>query len=191
MGTKNLDFLKRQARKQTIVVSAWVVFVLACVLMAGLEGFTLESLAGNGTLTPWSYLPFISSQELPVSWYGIVRAPVNDWPTIRENLGGSVVDLIVYPYTPLSNIIASLDSAEALEYQVVFHIYDGGTHTNKPWYVDVNGQWVFLQYAIDMLQAVSDHPAIFAIYALHEPLDEGEAYVSVERQRELFGKIEA
>jgi uncharacterized repeat protein (TIGR01451 family) len=186
MGTNNLDFLKRQARKQTIVVSAWVVFVLACVLMAALEGFTLETLAENGNLTPWSYLPFISSQELPVSWYGIVRAPVNDWPTIRENLGGSVVDLIVYPYTPLSNIIASLDSAEALEYQVVFHIYDGGTNTNKPWYLDVDEQWVFPQYAIDMLQAVSDHPAIFAIYALHEPLDEGEAYVSVERQRELY-----
>lgn len=176
----------KQASKQSGVTFARVVFVLACILMAATEGFTLETLAENGTLTPQSCLPFISRQELPVSWYGIVRALVDDWSTIRENLGGSVVDLIVHPYTPLSDIIASLDSAEALEYQVVFHLYDDNTNTKKPWYLDANGQWVFPQSAIDILQAVSDHPALFAIYALHEPLDAGEAYVSVEQQRELY-----
>ncbi len=100
-----------------------------------------------------------------------------------------MVDLIVYPYIPLSDIIASLDSAEALEYRIVFHIYDDNTNTNKPWYLDADGQWVFPQSAIDMLEAVSDHAALLAIYALHEPLDEGAAYVSVEQQRELYQLI--
>ena len=193
----------RQASKRAVGFVGGAVFVMACIpiLMAASGGFIFETLAADGALTLRAYVPLISGQELSTptptntsppslqpstSWYIVARAPAGDWPTIRENLGGSVVDLIVYPYTPLSNIIASLDSAEALEYQVLFHIYDGHTNTNKPWYLDADEQWVFPQSAIDMLQAVSDHPALFAIYALHEPLDEGGAHVSVERQRELY-----
>jgi len=203
----------RQASKQTVGIFAGVVFVIACVLMAASGGSAFETLAANGTLTPWVYLPFIGKQgastptptgtpatptatgtptsapPASTSWYGIVRAPVEDWPTIRENLGGAVVDLVVRPYTPLNDITASLDSAQALGYQVIFHIFDGDTDTNKPWYLDVDGQWIFPQHAVDILQAVSDHPAVFAIYALHEPLDGGVTYVGVEQQQALYSLL--
>lgn len=175
----------KQASKQSKAAFVRGVFLLACILMAATGNSTLATRTENGTLTPWACPPFTDRHKSSI-WYGVVRTPVNDWPIIRENLGGSVVDLIVYPYTPLSDIITSLDSADALEYQVVFHIYDSSTSTNKPWHLDTNGRWVFPQFAIDILQAVSDHPAMFAVYALHEPLDEGEAYVSVEQQRELY-----
>jgi len=154
--------------------------------MATLEHLALETTAKDEDATRQSSLPSISRREQSASWYGITRAPASEWQTIGENLGGAVVDLIAYPYTPLSDIISSLDSAEVLEYRVVFHIYDGDRDTNTPWYLDADEQWVFPQAAIETLQAVSDHPALLAIYALHEPLDEGEAYVSVEQQRELY-----
>ncbi|RLC64929.1 MAG: hypothetical protein DRI80_00120 [Chloroflexota bacterium] len=173
--------------------SIWtlVIFAMACVPAAVSGGCAFEAAptapAASATLTPWTYLPYTSRQTLSaLTWYGITRAPVDDWPTIKENLGGSVVDLIVYPYTPLSEILTSLDSADSLAYQVVFHIYDGDTPTNNPWYLNAADEWVFPQSAIDTLEAVSDHPALLAVYALHEPLDEGEAHVPVEKQRELY-----
>jgi hypothetical protein len=193
----------RQAGKQAVGIFAGVVFATACILMVASGGFTFETLA-DGTLSPCAYLPFISKGESSTltptntptptpqpskSWYGVARAPVDDWPAIRQNLGGSVVDLIVRPYTPLGDIIASLDSAEAVGYRVVFSIYDDNTSINKPWYLDPDGQWVFPQSAIDMLGAVSGHPAMFAVYALHEPLDGGETYVGVEQQQALYNLL--
>jgi len=182
----------RQSSKHAAGVFAGIVLVVVLFLLVVSEGSTIETLAADATLTPWAYLPFISRRGLPVphpSWYGVVRAPVADWPIIRQNLGGTVIDLMVGPHTLLSDIVASLDNAQALGYQVIFHIYDGDTDTNKPWYLDGSGQWVFPQSAIDMLQGVSDHPAMFAVYALHEPLDGGVTYVGVEQQQALYSLL--
>lgn len=59
-----------------------------------------------------------------------------------------VLDPAVQPSTPLDDIIASLDLAQVLGYQVIFHIYNGDADTNLPWYLDSSGQWVFPQSGI-------------------------------------------
>ena len=139
------------------------------------------SLTDTPAPTPWLSTP----------WYGIVRTSVDDWPALRENLGGAVVDLVARPGTPLGEIIASLDRAQAQGYRVIFHIYDAGTTTKKPWYLDNSGQWVFPQSAIDTLHTVSQHPAVFAVYALHEPLDRDGTYATVEQQQALYDLLKA
>jgi hypothetical protein len=56
--------MKRIDRESSIVV-AGAVFVVACLLIAASGGSTFEAVAANGTLTPWAYLPFVSRQEPP------------------------------------------------------------------------------------------------------------------------------
>jgi len=187
----------KQVQERVGLLTSTVLMLMLITLACSLQPAGTPVSTGTPeptTLTNAPVSPTPTSIPTPIpqpstSWYGVVRASVNDWPTIRENLGGSVVDLVVQPSAPLSDIIASLDSAQALGYRVIFHIYDRHTPTRKPWYLDGSWQWVFPQYAVDVLRAVSDHPAIFAIYALHEPFDSSDYYAGVEEQQALYALL--
>jgi uncharacterized repeat protein (TIGR01451 family) len=152
-------------------VARWALVTLTGVAFTG----TLLLPGGQGT-------QITSATESP--WYGIRRVPMEDMQTVAHNLGGTVVELTVRSETA-DQINAMLDGIEALGYQAVLNMYTRTTETKRPW--DWNGsQWVFPQSAIETLQGVAHHPALLAIYALHEPLDQGGSYVPVEQQRELY-----
>jgi hypothetical protein len=129
----------------------------------------------------------VSAQPLSTAayaWYGIRRVPMDDIQTVADNLGGTVLEMAVRPQTA-DEINVMLDQVEASGYDVILNIYTHTTSTNRPWDWDGN-EWVFPQSTIEMLQGIAHHPALFAIYALHEPLDEDGVYVPIEPQRELY-----
>jgi uncharacterized repeat protein (TIGR01451 family) len=117
------------------------------------------------------------------TWYGIRRIPFDDMQTVADNLGGAVVELTVGSETA-DQINVRLDQLEALGYQAILNMYTNTTPTRRPWYWE-GSEWVFPQSTIETLQGIAHHPAMLAIYALHEPLDD-PGYVSVEQQRELY-----
>ncbi len=134
---------------------------------------------------PEHKIPFSRAASARVkAWYGIRRVPMEDMQTVAANLGGAVVELTVGTETA-DHINAMLDPIGALGYRALLNIYVSTTTTKRPWYWN-GSEWVFPQSTIETLQGIAHHPALFAIYALHEPLEEGETYVSVEQQRELY-----
>jgi uncharacterized repeat protein (TIGR01451 family) len=114
---------------------------------------------------------------------------MEDMQTVDANLGGRVVELTVGRESP-EEINTMLNQLGELGYLVILNIYTSTTATGRPWYWD-GSEWVFPQQAIDTLQGVADHPALFAIYALHEPLDNEGAYIPVDQQRELYQLLKA
>jgi uncharacterized repeat protein (TIGR01451 family) len=114
---------------------------------------------------------------------------MEDMPAVGGNLGGRVVELTVGPESA-EEINAMLDQIGELGYGVLLNIYTSTTSTGRPWYWS-GGEWVFPQSAIETLQGIAHHPALFAIYALHEPLDSEGAYVPVDQQRELYQLLKA
>jgi hypothetical protein len=122
--------------------------------------------------------------ELPDIWYGIRKVPTSDLPFVADNLGGSVVELVVQNQTA-SEINTILDEIDAMGYQALLNLYTRTTTTRRPWDWD-GSAWILPESTIEVLAGVSNHQALFAIYALHEPLDEDGAYILVDQQRELY-----
>jgi hypothetical protein len=164
-----------------LLLSSLIIFSLSKLPISGLSSLASDRLSSN------KHAYKINSQVSLLAeraWYGIRHVPMEDIQTVSDNMGGSVIEIVVRPQSA-DEINAMLDQVEATGYRVVLNIYTHTTSTRRPWEWNASG-WVFSESTIEMLQGIADHPALFAIYALHEPLDEGEGYVSVEQQRELY-----
>lgn len=119
------------------------------------------------------------------TWHGIRQVPVGDLQDVAENLGGTVIAMGVGTLTA-DKINDQLDLAQSLGYQALIIMYTEETCSKRPW--EWNGStWEFPQPTIETLQGIAHHPAILAIYALHEPFDTThECHWSVEQQQELY-----
>jgi hypothetical protein len=115
------------------------------------------------------------------TWHGIIRVPMEDMQTVADSLGGTVLE-VATSSSSTEEISAILDQAQASGYQVILNMYSRTTNTNRPWYLD-GDEWVFPQSTVELLQEIAHHPAMFAVYALHEPFDAG---VPFDKQLELY-----
>jgi hypothetical protein len=177
---------KLLTRRAVLVVVALVLIGLISCADAGLWNLLHRPALGAASVTDRADSN-VSSQVEPATfslWYGVRHIPTEDLSMVADNLGGTVIELVVGLQTA-DEINTMLDQAEASGYQVVLNIYTRTTSTRRPWDWD-GSEWVFPESTIETLQGISHHPALFAIYALHEPLDEGDGYVSTEQQRELY-----
>lgn len=181
------------SRRSLLLVA--LLFVISMVVRSGTVIATLEAADPRQMLNPGRFYQLFADPSpgvgppvagVPGTWYGVARAPQQDWPTIRQNVRGSVVELIVYPYTPARDVVAALDMAQTLEYRVLFHIYDANTNTRVPW--DWDGtQWTISVHGIEVLELVEDHPAMWALYCLEEPFDyTSESHMSADAQRAMY-----
>lgn len=135
--------------------------------------------------TPTIVSPLPTPTTPPVAtWYSIARVPVADIAAVREVCGGHVIDLFFRPYHDAAHIRAQLDIAHEHGYQATVNIYDTNNASRRPW--EWNGsEWVFPQFTIDVLRDIANHPALFAIYALHE----GFEIYTANQQRALYTQL--
>lgn len=136
------------------------------------------------TATPTPLEPTVTPQPSSVI-YGIARSPQSDWRLMSNELGVGRVEFLVRPSTSNATILAGLDQAEALGLRVLLHVYDRVQNTNAPWYLD-GTTWRITPRGIEILALVEDHPAIWAIYQLHEPFDSGGYHADADSQRALY-----
>jgi hypothetical protein len=123
------------------------------------------------------------------SIYAMLRTSPNDWATV-QSLGVNVVDYIISPSTADTEIISRLDLADSLNLRVILHIWDSSRTLKKPWYLD-SGSWQITPRGDEILNLVQGHSALWAIYALHEPLEPGPMHVSSDDQRALYALLKS
>jgi len=111
------------------------------------------------TLTP---TPAFTPGPVPSApFYGVEFAPAGDLGTVKD-LGAEVV-LWSFDYngTP-QDWLAYLDQANGYGLKVVAWLWPQGWNWN-------GSEWEIDQQARSFVQTVAGHPALFAVYALHEP----------------------
>ncbi|MGD8997185.1 MAG: hypothetical protein PVH80_03685, partial [Anaerolineae bacterium] len=102
--------------------------------------------------------------------------------TVADTLGGQVVAIGVGTQTA-DQINDRLDQAQSLGYRALVVMYTQETCSGRPWAWN-GSEWVFPPSAIQTLEGIANHPALFAIYALHEPFDyTNECHWTVEQQQ--------
>jgi len=140
--------------------------------------------------TPTNTPPPSPTPEPGVLFHGVVRSPDTAWPVIRNELGGSVVEFLVRPSMSTAAVVVGMDTAGDLGLRVLLHPYDSSQNTNAPWYLD-GDDWHVTAWGEDVLEAVEGHPALFAVYALHEPFDSGGYHADTDAQRALYALIKS
>jgi hypothetical protein len=104
---------------------------------------------------------------------------------VQDSLGGVVVEHLVKPSASDADILGSLNRAQAMDLRVLLHVYDSGSNTRKPWRLE-DGNWVVSERGIEILRLVEGHPALFAVYTLHEPYDSSDYHADSDAQRALY-----
>ncbi|MBN1955887.1 MAG: hypothetical protein JW900_12680 [Anaerolineae bacterium] len=127
--------------------------------------------------------------DLGRSWYGVRQVTVSDLPYMRSAVGGSVTTLSVNEEMSLDEVITRLEQIASLDYVAVVNLKDASNCSGRPW--EWNGsEWVFPNRAVAILQGTADHPAVLAIYALHEPFNQNaECHWTVEEQQLLYQEL--
>lgn len=134
-----------------------------------------------------SYLSQTTSKEKEL-WYGIRNVVTEDAQAVADRLGGEVITINVMTHGA-ERINADLDLWQSFGYRAVVVFYTRETCSKRPWEWDGH-EWVFPQKTIDALRGIAHHPALFAIYALHEPFDTGnECYWTVQQQQKLYNLL--
>lgn len=121
-------------------------------------------------------------------WHGVVRIPDDRWQTARDELGASWIEFRVTPGWRDADILDGLDAAGALGLKVLLHIYDGSRNTDKPWSIS-GGSWSVSARGVEILQLVEGHPALGAVYILHEPYDSRDYEADSDAQRALYALL--
>jgi hypothetical protein len=142
------------------------------------------------TSTPIPAPSVAPTSVLGTTWHGVGRTPETAWRLVRDNLGGAVVEHLVKPSTSDADILGSLNRAQALGMQVLLHIYDNESNTRKPWRLE-GGDWVVSERGIEILRLVEGHPALFAVYTLHEPYDSSDYHADSDAQRALYALLKS
>jgi hypothetical protein len=148
----------------------------------------MPSPTSTPTATPTPRPTSTSTPGPPLTgWYGVVRSSRSEWPVISANLGGEVVELVISSGTSDAQILAALDEAAALGFWVLLHLRES-TNTEKPWSLEA-GRWVISARGAEILRLVEGHPALLAVYALHEPFDSSDYHADSDAQRALYSLI--
>ncbi|MBN1872940.1 MAG: hypothetical protein JXA33_01815 [Anaerolineae bacterium] len=128
---------------------------------------------------------------LPRSWYGIRQVWRGDFQTVADNLRGSIL-VVGVPDTYGADLVNGLlNQVQDYGYRAVVIMNSDTTCSRRPWEWDGN-TWVFPPTTVLTLQGISAHPALFAIYALHEPFDTTNVcHWTVEQHQELYQLLKA
>jgi hypothetical protein len=137
------------------------------------------------TSTPIPAPSAAPTSTLGTMWHGVVRTPETAWRLILDDIGGVVVEHMVKPSNSDADILGSLNRAQAMGLKVLLHVYDSSSPTQKPWTID-GGQWSVSQRGQEILRLVQGHPALFAVYQLHEPYDSTGYHADSDAQRALY-----
>jgi hypothetical protein len=70
----------------------------------------------------------------------------------------------------------------------LLHIYDHHSNTQNPWSL-AGDQWFISPRGAEILQLVEGHPAVWAIYQLHEPFDSSSYHADANAQRALYSLL--
>jgi hypothetical protein len=136
------------------------------------------------TATPTTPPP--TSTPLPSNVaHGVVRIDRADWPTVVNELNAGIVELLVRPSHSVATINSWLDEAEALDLRVLVHPYDSSQNTNAPWYLSGTA-WQVTAWGDAILTGISDHPALWAFYTLHEPWSSSSYDCDADCQRAMY-----
>lgn len=129
----------RRASKRIVAVVVVAAFVTACILIVGSEGFAFDTLAANGTLTPWAYLPFIARQPTPTP----TPIPCLTVPTLIGPVDGSNLNTRIPLFTVdcgsnpnATGLVIELHSGDAPKVTGLAHI--GCTQGICKWRQDCN-----------------------------------------------------
>ena len=191
---------QRAVIKWPLLIVACLLFVAMLLLLSGqrnrLRGawfsalhsvvYRLRSLSdGDQTKFPSPYVPPTAN-----AWHGIRSVSDDDMRIVADSLGGTVIAVGVGTQSA-DQISARLDLAHSLGYRVIVVMYTKENCSGRPW--EWNGsEWVFPTSAIERLHGIAHHPALFAIYALHEPFDyTNECHWTVEQQQDLYQLLKA
>jgi hypothetical protein len=109
---------------------------------------------------------------------------------MSDQLNASMVELRVVPSNTDEQITAALDDAHAQGLQVLLHIYDSGSNTQKPWSL-TDGEWTISSRGAEILTLIKGHPAVRSIYQLHEPYDSSTYHADSDAQRALYAKLKS
>ena len=132
------------------------------------------------TLTPTA-TPTPTPTATPLEpFYGMEFVPEGDLGTVK-GLGTEVVLWAVSHDGTPESWLAYLDEAQAQGVKVITWLWPQGWNWNgNGWQIDAQAR--------SFVQTVAGHPALFAVYALHEPVDSG--YTTAEQQA-LYDAIKA
>jgi len=98
------------------------------------------------------------------------------------------VDTIMFDFfgTDPDRWVAELDKAQELGVKVVANYWAGESAWTR-----TDSGWIIRQDSRNFLNAVADHPALLAVYLLHEPYYNGGDEITTAEQRDLYNQIKA
>jgi len=144
----------------------------------------------TATSTPLPTPNATPTSVLGTTWHGVGRTPETAWRLVKDDLGGAVIEHLVKPSVSDADILGSLNRAQAMDLRVLLHIYDAESNTRKPWRIE-DGTWDVSERGIEILRLVEGHPALFAVYALHEPYDSSDYHADSDAQRALYALLKS
>jgi len=174
-----------------IVLIRWAPFVIFLVFATLFGSGFAETRSDETGGLQMDYRPQATVESrVDSSWlpfYGTQFVPIHELSTVRR-LGFTVVlNNFDYEATP-REWIAYLDAARAQGLKVIAWLWPEG------WKLDRRtGAWTIDAQAQRFLRTVSSHPALFAVYGLHEPYwneCEGCGYTTAHQQA-LYRAIKA
>ena len=124
---------------------------------------TATEIPPTHTSTPTAtFTPTATPTPIPqFPFYGMQFVPEEDLQTVKS-FGTEVVLQTFFRNSPPEDWISYLDAAEAADIKVVASFWQPG------WTYD-GEQWIIDDEVKAFIKLVEDHPALFAIYSIHEP----------------------
>jgi hypothetical protein len=174
---------EREGKLRRVFLFSGGVIILIVLITTGLFYFFFSSPVKDIVLTYWNsvftYIPAASSNcdDVPLQlnrnqvnefnqpFYGVQFVPTEDLPVVAD-MGVEVVSQ-VFPYkgSPESWLY-QLDQAQEHNIKVIATLYPQGWEWEET-------NWRIDDQAHAFIRTVADHPALFAVYALHEPYWQG------------------
>lgn len=194
-------FGQREGKLKRVLFLSGGVIILIVLIATSLFYLIFSSTIKEKVLRYWNsifpYLPVASSNcdDVPLQpnrkqinefkrpFYGIQFVPSEDLPVVAD-LGVEVVSQI-FPYTgDPESWLYQLDQAQEHNIKVIATLYPQGWEWEETY-------WRIDDQAHAFIETVADHPALFAVYALHEPYWQdctGCGYTTNEQQL-LYNEI--
>ena len=168
-------------------LALWASLVVA-MSTAFLACHSINTAPGDTTLDPKpNDSPSLKANRPATArpFYGMQFVPIDELDMVR-GLGIEVILESFERDAPPEEWLAYLDEAQALGIQVVAWLWPPGWHWD-------GSEWEIPNRDREFIEAVAYHPALFAVYSLHEPYwmgCRGCGYTTAEQQA-LYDAIKA
>jgi len=166
-------------------ILAIVVIIIVFVFALGHLLVSSTAQVGSRVQGPCGADESTAANDFARLFYGMQYVPIDELELVSE-LGVQVVLMNLNHDGPVENWLAYLDEAQRQEIQVVAWLWPEGWHWDGVgWQIDAQAEL--------FVQTVAGHPALLAVYSLHEPYWNGClgcGYTTVEQQS-LYDAIKA